>query len=166
MNASSHEITHCGSRWIQRGAGLLALAVLAGCAGTPVSEQKMALARSAIEAAHATGASQAAGGELASADAKMARAQTAADNGDGETANRLAEAARVDARLAVAKSNAARAERAEQELQASLDALRSELDRVTPAPGTTGSGAPAEPMTPDMGPGRTNETMNTPGGTL
>lgn len=115
---------HCPSRW----SGILAAAVLcAGCASTPAPTAQLAVSQGAISDALTAGAAELAPLELQHARDKMAQAQSAMAAEKHEEARRLAAEAEVDARLAAAKANTARANLAALEIQKSIRVLRESL---------------------------------------
>jgi hypothetical protein len=67
--------------------------------------------------------------ELHVAQGKLASAETAMQRGDYSLARRFAEEAEVDAKLAWASAENARAQRAAAEVDQGVKALRNELDR-------------------------------------
>jgi hypothetical protein len=108
----------------------LGLLALAGCApATQPPASQMALAQDAVEKASAASAYEYAPVELKAARDKIDQAKTAMQSKDYASSQRLLEQAEVDARLAEARSNAAKAQRAVEELQKSIDLLREEIQR-------------------------------------
>jgi uncharacterized protein DUF4398 len=103
-----------------------ALIAAAGCATTPVPNEKIAVAKDSVQRAEAAGAVEAAPVEMASARDKLARAEKAAADHDAQPATQLAEQANVDAQLAEATAQQQKSHKAEMELEASLQALRNE----------------------------------------
>ena len=125
---------------IARGAAIgTAVWGLAACAGTPVAADKIAVAQASVQRAEQSGAPELAPVELATAKDKLNRAQQAAANRDGASANMLADQSNVDAQLAEATANQQRAHKAAMEFDASMQALRQEAMRATQP-------APAQPM--------------------
>jgi hypothetical protein len=114
-------------------AALACSALVAGCASAPVPSEQLAVADHAIEQAEKAGAAQSAPTELALAHEKVGRARTLAQSHSGKPgdAQRLAEQATVDAHLAEAKTQAAKADKSVAELEESLRALREEAERPT-----------------------------------
>jgi hypothetical protein len=110
-----------------------ALVWLTGCASSQPPEAavtaEMATAQSAVEQAEQSDAADHAALELRNARQKLEQAQAAMDSGDRTLALRLAEQAAVDAELAEAKSRSSRAQQAVDEVQASIRALREEIER-------------------------------------
>src|SRR3984885_11312066 len=103
----------------------------AGCATTPVPNEKIAVAKSSVQRAEQSGAPELAPVEMAAARDKLARAEKAAADREAVPANQLAEQANVDARLAEATAQQQRAHKAALEFDASMQALRSESMRNT-----------------------------------
>jgi len=93
---------------------LIFVAALAACATTDPPESTMASARTMVAQARPV-AQQNAPAELAVAQDKLARAETAMQRGHYEHARMLAEEAEADARLAWITSERVRTERALQE---------------------------------------------------
>jgi hypothetical protein len=104
---------------------------LAACASTPIPNDKIAVAKVAVERAEQAGAPELAPVELATARDKLARAEKAAVDRQAQPANMLAEQANVDAELAEATAREQRSHKAAMEFDASLQALRSESLRAT-----------------------------------
>jgi uncharacterized protein DUF4398 len=114
-------------------AALFAAMVLsaAGCATTPVPNEKIAVAKSAVQRAEQSGAPELAPVEMAAARDKLARAEKAAADHDAQPATQLAEQANADAQLAEAAAQEQHSRKAAMELDASLQALRQESQRST-----------------------------------
>ena len=113
--------------------GLLACAALiaAGCASTPVPNEKLAVAQASVQRAEAAGGVEFAPVEMAAARDKLARAEKAASDHDALPATQLAEQANADAQLAEATAQEQKSHKAAAELDASLKALRNESSRNT-----------------------------------
>jgi len=107
------------------------LAGLAACASTPIPNEKIAVAKVAVQRAEQAGAPEFAPVELATARDKLARAEKAAVDREAQPANIYAEQANVDAELAEATARQQRSHKAAMEFDASLQALRSESLRAT-----------------------------------
>lgn len=124
---------------------LLAAGVTACTSRAMPPNEQLALGQASIEAALGSGAAQVAPAELLRAREKMASAQQALQAGHPVQARRLAEQADVDAQLAQAKADAAKSARASQEVEASLQTLREELQQSegSTSPGLAPSPAPA-----------------------
>jgi Domain of unknown function (DUF4398) len=103
----------------------------AGCATTPVPNEKIAVAKSAVQHAEQSGATELAPVEMAAARDKLARAEKAANDHDAGPATQLAEQANADAELAEATAQEQHSRKAATELDASLQALRQESSRTT-----------------------------------
>jgi Domain of unknown function (DUF4398) len=118
---------------ITRGASLCAAIVIsiAGCATTPVPNEKIAVAKSSVQRAEQAGAAEYAPVEMASARDKLARAEKAAADHDVQPATQLAEQANADAQLAEATAQEKRSRKAAMEQDANLQALRQESLRST-----------------------------------
>jgi hypothetical protein len=105
--------------------------IAAGCVTTPIPNEKIAVAKSSVQAAEQAGAPELAPVEMAAARDKLARAEKAAANRDAQPATDLAEQANADAQLAEATAQEQRSHKAAMELDASLQALRREAARNT-----------------------------------
>jgi hypothetical protein len=105
----------------------------AGCATTPIPNEKIAVAKSSVQQAEQAGAPELAPVEMAAARDKLARAEKAAADHDAQPATQLAEQATADAQLAEATAQEQRSRKAVDELDASLQALRQESLRNTQA---------------------------------
>jgi hypothetical protein len=104
---------------------------LAACASTPIPNEKIAVAKAAVQSAEQSGAPELAPVEMASARDKLSRAEKAASDRDVQPATQLAEQANVDAQLAQATAQQQRSHKAAMEFDASMQALRSESMRNT-----------------------------------
>jgi Domain of unknown function (DUF4398) len=104
---------------------------LAGCANTPVSVEKMAVAESAVERASNSSTSENAAIELQIAVSKLAGARQAVNNKDYDRARQLAEQAEVDAQVAELRAQSTRSRKAAQESQDAARVLREEINRKT-----------------------------------
>jgi hypothetical protein len=104
---------------------------LAACASTPIPDEKIAVAKAAVQSAEQSGAPELAPVEMAAARDKLARAEKAAADRDSQPATQLAEQANIDARLAEATAQQQRSHKAAMEFDASMQALRSESMRST-----------------------------------
>jgi hypothetical protein len=124
------------------GAAVGALLGLAACGSTPPPPVgEMSAAQTAVTAAEQANAAQHAPAELDRARDKLVRAQAAMQQDDNSDARRLAEQALVDARLAEARARAEVARQNAEQVQSSVDALRSE------ARGDAGGDAPTPLVT-------------------
>jgi hypothetical protein len=104
---------------------------LAGCASTPVPNEKIAVAKASVQRAEQSGAPEFAPVELAAARDKLSRAEKAAADHDARPANMLAEQANIDAQLAEATATQQRSHKAATEFDVSMQALRQESARST-----------------------------------
>lgn len=120
------------------------LLAAAGCASAPQPTADLAQAHTLVDQAEQSGASQFASADLASARSKLQIADQDARKRP-EQSLRMAQEASVDARVALARTNAVKAQMALREVNAGTQTLRSETDRTqseTPMP------APSTPATP------------------
>jgi Domain of unknown function (DUF4398) len=113
-----------------RGA-VIAAAVLAvaGCASTPIPNEKIAVAKASVQRAEQTGAPEFAPVELAAARDKLNRAEKSAAAREAQPATMLAEQANADAQLAEATAMQQRSHKAATEFDASMQALSQESMR-------------------------------------
>lgn len=112
-------------------AGLL---ILAGCAAAPMAPtQELQAAEAAIATAEKARVADYASPELGEARDKLAAAQTAAQQEKMVLAQRLAEQSRVDAELAGARAEAAKAKAVNDEMIKSTDVMKQEMQRNTGA---------------------------------
>lgn len=112
------------------GAVLVVAFVLSACAtGTPPPTDQIAVSNAAL--AHAVGAGSVEGApvEMALARDKMRRANLALAGKDNDTALALAQQAQVDAQVAEARTEAARARKSSDALQDASRALKEEMAR-------------------------------------
>jgi Domain of unknown function (DUF4398) len=98
----------------------------AGCATTPIPNEKIAVAKSSVQRAEQAGAPELAPVEMAAARDKLTRAEKAAADHDALPATQLAEQANADAQLAEANAQEQRSHKAAVEFDANLHALRQE----------------------------------------
>jgi hypothetical protein len=113
---------------------------LAGCASNTENaayQQSLTRAQASLQQAEAAGAYEVGSAELNSARDKLAAARDAAEEGEEELANRLATEAELDAELASAMARNQEMQSAVGELEASIEALREEVNRAP-----VGSGSP------------------------
>ncbi|MEH6798014.1 MAG: DUF4398 domain-containing protein [Halopseudomonas sabulinigri] len=111
--------------------------LLAGCAGTPPTEQ-MAVSKSRVSEAVSSGGVEFAAVETRSAQDKLKQAELEMQDENYEEAKRLAEQAEWDARVAVRKTEAAKAQELLKDAQQGIEELRQEGMRgmqSTPAQG-------------------------------
>jgi hypothetical protein len=120
------------SNWVKC-AGLCAALTLsvAGCASTPIPNEKIAVAKSSVARAEQSGAPEFAPVEMAAARDKLTRAEKAAADKDAQPATQLAEQANIDAQLAEATAQQKKSHKAATEFDASMQALRAESLRNT-----------------------------------
>jgi hypothetical protein len=112
-------------------AGLLALS---GCASPPPAPtQQLQAAEAAISVAEKARVADYASPELGEARDKLAAAQTAAQQEKMVEAKRLAEQSRVDAELATARAEVAKAKAVNDEMMKSTDVIKQEMQRNTGA---------------------------------
>jgi hypothetical protein len=111
-----------------------ALAVLAGCGGiSQATKERMAQTETAVQQAQTTlGNSESGALELQRAREHLAEAHKAVDGGKEGEALRAANEAQLQAALAIAKSQSAKARKAAADMQASIEALRNEAVRDQP----------------------------------
>ncbi|HQQ64059.1 MAG TPA: DUF4398 domain-containing protein [Pseudomonadales bacterium] len=107
--------------------------LLAACASTPPPTLALQAAEQAIANAEQARVADYASPELSEAREKMAAAKTAVHEENMQKAQRLAEQARVDAELALAKSGTGRANTVNDEMQKSTETIRQEMQRNTGA---------------------------------
>lgn len=113
---------------------IAALFTLTSCMSPPVPPtQELQAAESAINAAEQARVADYASPELGEARDKLAAARTAVEQENMMVAQRLAEQSRVDAELAAAKSDAAKAQEVNDEMMKSTDSLKQEMQRNTGA---------------------------------
>jgi hypothetical protein len=113
-----------------RGA-VIAAAVLAvaGCASTPIPNEKIAVAKASVQRAEQSGAPEFAPVELAAARDKLSRAEKSASAREAQPATMLAEQANADAQLAEATAMQQRSHKAATEFDTSMQALSQESMR-------------------------------------
>jgi len=116
--------------------GVSALGLLSACSGvSELTKQQVAQSETSVQQAQQTaGKSEHAAVELQQARAKLDDAKSALAKGQQQQAERSAAQAHLYAELAVAKSQSADARKAADEVLASLNTLRQETERSTPAP--------------------------------
>jgi hypothetical protein len=110
---------------ILMGAAAAMIGTVAGCATSPVPNEKLALAQASVQRAEQAGAPQSAPVEMATARDKLTRAQAAAADHKPVPATQLAEQANIDAQLAEAIAERSKSEKAAAQFDASMQALRS-----------------------------------------
>lgn len=104
-------------------------ALMTGCASAPPPVEQMAVSRAAVTSANSAGANEFSPTLLKSTEDKMAAAERAMTKKDYTLAQQLAEQAQVDAQLAVARTQSAKAQKAAEAVQEDSRALRNEIDR-------------------------------------
>jgi Domain of unknown function (DUF4398) len=107
-------------------AGAVATLALAGCASTPIPNEKIAVAKVSVQRAEQAGAPELAPVEMQTARDKLAQAEKAAADRKAVPADQFADQANVDAQLAEATALEAKSHKASTEFDASLQALRQE----------------------------------------
>jgi hypothetical protein len=125
-------------------ASVLAAALAGGCASAPQPSADLTQAHTLVDQAEQGGAAELASADLASARSKLQAAdQDARDK--PELSIRLAQEASVDARVALARTNAAKAQMALRDVNAGTQSLRNETDR---AQSDTSMPVPSTPAMP------------------
>jgi Domain of unknown function (DUF4398) len=120
-----------GRLWALTGTASVLLMLAAACASTPPApDASLNAAKMAISNAERADASHYAGAELGEARQKLALADGAVLKPDMILAERLAQEARVEAELAFARTEAAKATAVNDEMARGADALMEELDRA------------------------------------
>ena len=113
----------------------VALVAIAFCvaaeAGNHVADDKIAVAKAAIDHAEQAGAPEAAPVEMASARDKLARAEKAIAGHEPKPAAAWADQANIDAQVAEATASQVRSSKAAVEFDASLKTLRQETNRAS-----------------------------------
>jgi hypothetical protein len=110
------------------GVSVAAAIFMAGCAGSPPTEQ-MAVSKVAVTNAISAGGNEFAPLPLKSAMDKMDAAERAMSAENYPLAKQLAEQAQVDAQLAATTARSAKAQKAASALQEGNRVLRQEIDR-------------------------------------
>ncbi len=119
-------------RLLSLSAAMTAAIALAACASVPAPVEELAVADAAVAHAAAAGAQELAPSELGMARDKLNRARLMAGAQDPQQARRLAQQAQLDALVAEAKTESAKARRAADEVSAASRALREEMGRKAP----------------------------------
>ena len=99
---------------------------IVACAVTPLTTERLGVAKNSIERAEEAAAADFAEMELSAARNKYSAAQAAADQRDAEMATLLAEQADVDAQLAEHTARAKQAEKIAAQMDAQMRDLREE----------------------------------------
>jgi hypothetical protein len=130
MNRIMHK-SHRGQGAQLRMAGVAAtLLTLAGCASTPEAPtESLRAAEMAITQAEKARVADYAAPEIGAARQLLTSARDAVADEDMALAWRLAEQSRVNAELAYAKAEAAKAAEVNEEMQKGIDALKQEMQR-------------------------------------
>jgi hypothetical protein len=131
MNSSTHR-PRAGSVMAATAAVTLSV-LLSACATAPPPQEQLAVGRAAVERASGPAAAEAPM-ELAAAREKIGRANVAMANKDYVLARQLAEQADADAALAEAQSRSVRSGRALSEVRASIEQLRTEMNKQPKSP--------------------------------
>jgi len=115
--------------------GVSALGLLSACSGvSELTKQQVAQSETSVQQAQQTaGKSEHGAVELQQAREKLDAAKSALAKGQQQQAERMAAQAHLYAELAVAKSQSADARKSADEVLASLNTLRQETERSTPA---------------------------------
>lgn len=123
--------THTGHRLSATAALLSTVLLVAACASTPVAPTaSLDAAKVAIANAERANAGRFAGAELGTARQKLALADDAVNKENMTLAARLADEARVEADLAYARTEAAKAAAVNVEMGRGADALVEEMQRA------------------------------------
>lgn len=109
--------------------GIGAAVALAACASVPPPTETISAAELALGKAEQADAQRYASLEVYQAREKLESAKRAIEKDENLDARRLAETALVDAQLAEAKADAARAQRNVAEIRSNIDALQGETER-------------------------------------
>jgi len=122
-----------------------ALIAAAGCASAPKPTAELAQAHSLVDQAEQAGAPQLASADLASARSKLQQADLDARK-EPERSLREAQEATADARVALARTNAVKAEQAMRDVKAGTQTLRKETERQSDMSMPSSSSAPSTPQ--------------------
>ncbi len=153
MKPASTRLSAC----LARSLAAATVLALAACAASPLPPtDQLTRAESAIKRAEEARVADYASPELTSAREKLASARDAVNREDMELAGRLADQARVDAEVATAKTEAAKAKANITEMQKANTAIQQESQRnvggstpiILPAP----PAPPAQPTQPSKTP--------------
>jgi hypothetical protein len=115
--------------WMPGVAIAAAVLAAAGCASTPIPNERIAVAKASVQRAEQSGAPEFAPVELAAARDKLSRAEKSAAAREAQPATMLAEQANADALLAEATAQQQRSHKAATEFDTSMQALRQESMR-------------------------------------
>lgn len=132
-------------------AALGGLLAITGCASEPRPTAELAQAHSLVDQAEQSGAPQFASADLAMARSKLQQADSEA-KGHPELSLRSAQEATADARVAIARTNSAKAQVALRDVNAGTQSLRNETNRQgglndAAAPPPNSTLVPAAPIT-------------------
>jgi|SRR5579872_204001 len=129
------EIKSVISRAALAAAVLLAVGALSGC-GSPAPKPDDALvrAKTAVDQATTGGSAQYAAVDLNNAQSELQLANDAAAEGDYKQARYMAEDAQVDAELALARTQAKKADEATKQIQQGNQALQNQVDQPANPP--------------------------------
>src|ERR1700674_5468432 len=106
--------------WMPGAVIAAAVLAVAGCASTPIPNEKIAVAKASVQRAEQSGAPEYAPVELAAARDKLSRAETSAAAREAQPATMLAEQADADAQLAEATAQKQRSRKAATEFDARM----------------------------------------------
>lgn len=126
-------------------ATLLGALLAGGCASAPRPSADLTQAHTLVDQAEQSGAAELASADLASARSKLQMADHDARDRP-ELSIRLAQEASVDARVAIARTNAAKAQTALHDVNAGTQTLRNETDRASPDSSMPTPSTPAMPQ--------------------
>lgn len=122
--------THGSRGYLPMLSAFIFCGVLAGCASTPPApNEALQAAELAIANAEQARVADYAAPELGEAREKLTAARVAVAEKDMKKASLLAEKSRADAELAIAKSQAAKAQEVNDELNKNINTLQQELQR-------------------------------------
>lgn len=108
---------------------LFTVTLLSACASTPPPTGQMATSKDAVKNANLAGSNEFAPLKFKSALEKMSNAEDAMKNKNYVIARQMAEQAQVDAELAIAITNASKAQLAASAIHENNRVLRQEIDR-------------------------------------
>jgi Domain of unknown function (DUF4398) len=114
-------------------AALCAALAAAGCSSGPAPTAELAQAHSLVDQAEQSGAPQYASADLASARSKLQQADLDARKQPQHALDEAQEAS-ADARVALARTNAAKAQAALRDVDAGTQTLQNETERTQTAP--------------------------------
>lgn len=118
--------------------------IVGGCASAgPSPDNSLARAKMMVSQADRAGTRNYDAFDLIAAQTKLKEAKKKMKQGDFKSARYLANEARVDAELALAKTQTAKTKEAETQLDKSLQSLQNEIDNNQENPSGSSSGEPA-----------------------